>query len=64
MPILAGPSVMVFIIVVVLVILSAVHAIIAAEAGATAKAENMAPTINIFFIRNLPWNEAGVLPAS
>jgi hypothetical protein len=40
--------------------LSEVHAIIAAEAGAAAKAENMAATINIFFIGNLPWNEAGV----
>src|SRR5450432_430132 len=50
MPILAGPSAMVVIIIFVLVMLSPLHAIMAAEAGVNARAENMAAVIKIFFI--------------
>src|SRR5580704_13822585 len=50
MPVLAGPSAIVVIIIFVLAMLSPVQAIIAAEAGVNAKAENMAAEIKIFFI--------------
>jgi hypothetical protein len=46
-PILAGPSAMVDIMVPVLAMLSPVQAIIAAEAGEKAKAESIAAAINI-----------------
>src|ERR1700686_3621609 len=50
MPVLAGPSAIVAIIIFDLAMLSPVQAIISAEAGVNAKAENMAAVIKIFFI--------------
>src|SRR6185437_319981 len=61
--ILAGPSCIEFIMVVVLAMLSAVHFIIAADAGDSASAENIAAVTKIIFMKSLPWNETGVLPA-
>jgi hypothetical protein len=49
-PVLAGPSAIVVIIIFVLAMLSPVQAIISAEAGVSAKAENMAAVIKILFI--------------
>ena len=48
---------------VVFTMLSDVHAIIAADAGDKARAENIAAVIKIVFMKSLPWNETGVLPA-
>jgi hypothetical protein len=45
------------------IMLSDVHAIIAADAGDKARAENIAAVIKIVFMKSLPWNETGVLPA-
>src|ERR1700743_2807388 len=56
MPVLAGPSTMVAIIMLVLAILSPEQLIMLAEAGVKASAENIAAVIKIF-IENLPWNE-------
>src|SRR6476659_5834340 len=51
--ILAGPSCIVFIAVLVLAMLADVHFIIAADAGDRAKAENIAAAIKIAFMKNL-----------
>jgi hypothetical protein len=45
------------------IMLSDVHFIIAADAGDRARAENIAAVIKIVFMKSLPWNETGVLPA-
>src|ERR1700681_3186063 len=50
MPVLAEPSAIVVIIIFILAMLSPAQAIISAEAGVNAKAENMAAEIKIFFI--------------
>ena len=63
MPILPGPSGMPVIMVVVLAMLSPVQAIIAAEAGVNARAENIAVVIKIL-IRTLPENETSILLAN
>jgi len=52
-----------FIIVVVLTRFSDVHFIVAADAGDRARAENIAAVTKIVFMKSLPWNETGVLPA-
>jgi hypothetical protein len=43
--------------------LADVHVIIAADAGDSAKADNVAAAIKIAFMKGSPWNESGVLPA-
>ena len=63
MPILPGPSGMLTIMVVVLAMFSPVQAIIAAEAGVNAKAENIAAVIKIL-ISTLPENETSILLAN
>ena len=63
MPILPGPSGMFAIMVVVLAMFSPVQAIIAAEAGVNAKAENIAAVIKIL-ISTLPENETSALLAN
>src|SRR6266478_429312 len=63
MPVLVGPSAIVVIIIFVLAMLSPVQAIISAEAGVNAKAENMAAVIKIFFIGTSLENETSVLLA-
>src|SRR5882672_1371007 len=63
MPILPGPSAMPVIMVVVLAMFSPVQAIIAAEAGVNARAENIAVVIKIL-IRTLPENETSILLAN
>jgi hypothetical protein len=63
MPILPGPSGMAVIMVVVLAMFSPVQAIIAAEAGVNAKAENIAVVIKSL-IRTLPENETSILLAN
>src|SRR5882762_8364024 len=63
MPILPGPSGMSAIMVVVLAMFSPVQAIIAAEAGANAKAESIAVVIKIL-ISTLPGNETSILLAN
>src|ERR1700682_5220600 len=62
MLILPGPSGMLTIIVVVLAMFSPVQAIMAAEAGVNAKAENIAAVIKIL-ISTLPENETSILLA-
>src|SRR5467141_1551651 len=59
MPISPGPSAMPVIMVVVLAMFSPVQAIIAAEAGVNARAENIAVVIKIL-IRTLPENETSL----
>src|SRR6202040_3157875 len=63
MLILPGPSGMAVIMVVVLAMFSPVQAIIAAEAGVNARAENIAVVIKIL-IRTLPENETTILLAN
>src|SRR5258708_2388783 len=62
MAILPGLSGMLPIAVVLFAMFSPVHAIIIAEAGVKAKAENIAAVIKIF-IGNLAKNETSILPA-